>query len=166
MQGRPVDANSVAAFAFFAMPLDFIIRDLRPTDRPDWEEMWARYLEFYHQHLDPVVIETTWARLNDANEPMFALVAEHGGIVVGIAHCVLHRGTWAVHNLCYLEDLFVASEMRGRGIGRALIEAVYARADELQCDRVYWMTQESNAAARRVYDAVALRTGFIQYRRH
>ncbi|HVY84474.1 MAG TPA: GNAT family N-acetyltransferase [Caulobacterales bacterium] len=138
---------------------------MKLSDRPDWEELWARYCEFYNQHLDPVVIETTWARLHDPAEPMFALVAEHAGILVGLVQCVLHRGTWAVNNICYLEDLFVASEMRNHGIGKALIEAVYARADELQCDRVYWLTHEANKTARALYDQIATRTGFIQYRR-
>jgi GNAT superfamily N-acetyltransferase len=147
------------------MQIDFTIRDLSPSDRPDWEEMWARYLEFYAEPLDPVVIEATWSRLNDPAEPMFALVAVHAGLVVGIVHCVLHRGTWAVHDLCYLEDLFVTSEMRGSGIGRALVEGVYARADELQCDRVYWLTHETNSTARKLYDQIAIRSGFIQYRR-
>ncbi len=147
------------------MQIDFIIRDLAPSDRPDWEEIWARYLEFYSHPLDPVVLETTWARLNDPAEPMFCLVAEHASILVGLAHCVLHRGTWAVRDICYLEDLFVVSEMRGAGIGGALVEAVYDRADALQCDRIYWLTHETNTAARKHYDKIATRSGFIQYRR-
>ncbi|MES1156316.1 MAG: GNAT family N-acetyltransferase [Alphaproteobacteria bacterium] len=147
------------------MGVEFFVRELRPADRPDWEELWAGYLDFYNEELDPVVIETTWARLNDPSEPMFALVAEHEGGLVGLVQYVLHRGTWAVHDLCYLEDLFVAEEMRGAGVGRALVEAVYTRADELKCDRVYWMTHETNATARKLYDQVARRTGFIQYRR-
>lgn len=143
----------------------FFVRDLRTTDRPDWEELWAGYLEFYDEQLDPVTIETTWARLNDPAEPMFALVADRGGVLIGLVQCVLHRGTWAQHDLCYLEDLFVAPTARKQGVGRALIEGVYARADELQCDRVYWLTHETNGTARSVYDQVARRTGFIQYRR-
>ncbi|MES1200671.1 MAG: GNAT family N-acetyltransferase [Pseudomonadota bacterium] len=144
---------------------DFFIRDLKIQDRPDWEELWARYCEFYHQQLDPVVIETTWMRLNDPAEPIFGLVAEHGGILVGFTHCVLHRGTWALNNICYLEDLYVTPEMRREGVGRKLVEAVYARADELRCERVYWLTHESNKTARMLYDQIAVRTGFIQYRR-
>jgi len=147
------------------MGVEFFVRELRLDDRPDWEELWAGYLEFYEEQLDPVVIETTWTRLNDPAEPMFALVAQHKTGLIGLVQYVLHRGTWAVHDLCYLEDLFVSEEVRGAGIGRALIEAVYARADALKCDRVYWLTHESNRTARGLYERVARRTGFIQYRR-
>lgn len=141
------------------------IRELRPEDRPAWEHLWAGYLDFYQQPLDAVVAEVTWSRLNDPNEPMFALVAENESGLVGFAHCVLHRGTWSLTALCYLEDLFVARPARGKGIGRALIEAVYARADQLKCDRVYWLTHETNTEARKLYDKVGRRSGFIQYRR-
>lgn len=148
-----------------ANPAPSFVRDLAPTDRPYWEDLWVGYLDFYQMPLDPVVTEATWARLNDAAEPMFGLIAELDGAPVGIAHGVLHRGTWALGQLCYLEDLFVMREARGRGLGRALIEAVYARADSLGCERVYWLTHEDNAAARALYDKVGRRSGFIQYRR-
>lgn len=147
------------------MRIEFEIRDLEEADRSHWEELWERYLEFYEHPLDPVVIETTWRRLMDPKEPMFALVAEHAGILAGFVQCVLHRGTWAVNDLCYLEDLYVAEEIRGHGIARALIEGVYRRADRLGWDRVYWLTHETNTTARKLYDKVAKRTGFIQYRR-
>jgi GNAT superfamily N-acetyltransferase len=141
------------------------IRDLKSGDRPRWEDLWAGYLEFYDTPLDPVVTEVTWSRLNDENEPMFALVAEDERELVGFVHCVLHRGTWSLGLLCYLEDLFVAPAARGQGVGRKLIEAVYARADELKCDRVYWLTHENNTTARTLYDKIAKHSGFIQYRR-
>jgi GNAT superfamily N-acetyltransferase len=141
------------------------VRDLGPEDRPSWEHLWAGYLDFYETPLDPVVTEVTWSRLNDPNEPMFALVAEDERGLLGFAHCVLHRGTWSLGALCYLEDLFVTPVARNQSVGRKLIETVYARADELKCDRVYWLTHESNAAARALYDKIARRSGFIQYRR-
>lgn len=141
------------------------IRDLRPSDRPAWENLWAGYLGFYQHPLDPVVTEVTWSRLNDPAEPVFALVAEDQRGLIGLAHCVLHRGTWTLGDLCYLEDLFVAPAARKGGIGRALIEAVYARADKLKCERVYWLTHENNTDAQRLYDKIAQRTGFTQYRR-
>ena len=97
-------------------------------------------------------------------DPEGSVVAEADGHVIGFAHCVLHRGTWSIGDFCYLEDLFVAPEARGRGVARALIEAVYARADELKCERVYWLTHETNPA-RKLYDQVARNLGFIQYRR-
>lgn len=141
-----------------------IIRDLAPTDRAQWNALWAGYLAFYESELAPEISDTTFARFHDPAEPMFALVAEQDGALVGIVHCVLHRGTWSIGDFCYLEDLFVAPQARGGGVGRALIEAVYSRADALQCSRVYWLTHESNPA-RKLYDQVARHLGFVQYRR-
>ena len=145
----------------------FVVRDLRREDRPGWETLWAGYLDFYEAKMEPVTIEVTWSRLLDPNEPMFALVAEDSDTheLVGLVHCVIHRGTWSIGNLCYLEDLFTAAVARKQGVGRALIESVYARADELECSRVYWLTQASNETARKLYDQVAKNAGFIQYRR-
>ena len=146
--------------------MTFLIRDAAPKDHPQWAPLWEGYLAFYESALDPAVTDTAWARLNDPVEPMFALVAEdEAGKLIGFVHCVLHRGTWSIGNFCYLEDLFVAPEARGSGAGRALIEAVYARADALDCGRVYWLTHETNTAARKLYDQVAHHHGFIQYRR-
>lgn len=147
--------------------MSFLIRDLQKTDRPGWEELWAGYLDFYEATMEPVVIEVTWSRLLDAEEPMFALVAEDEETkeLIGLVHCVIHRGTWAIGDFCYLEDLFTSPAARRRGVGRALIEAVYARADQLKCERVYWLTHESNTTARKLYDQVAEYRGFIQYRR-
>jgi len=147
--------------------MSFIVRDLRSDDRPGWESLWAGYLDFYEARMEPVVIEVTWSRLLDPAEPMFALVAEDADThdLIGLVHCVIHRGTWAIGNFCYLEDLFTAPAARKRGVGRALIEAVYARGDELGCERVYWLTHETNTTARKLYDEVAENKGFIQYRR-
>ncbi len=142
-----------------------IIRDLRAEDRPQWDGLWRGYLAFYQSELAPEVSDATFARLLDSSEPMFALVAEEDGLLLGIVHCVLHRGTWAIEDFCYLEDLFTAPQARKRGVGRALIEAVYARADELNCSRVYWLTHETNTAGRSLYDQIARNLGFIQYRR-
>ncbi len=143
-----------------------IVRDLSVEDRAQWQSLWAGYLAFYESTLAPEVTDTTWARLLDPSEPMFCLVAEgDDGALLGIVHCVLHRGTWAIGDFCYLEDLFVSPDARGLGIGRALIEAVYGRADALGCARVYWLTHESNSTARKLYDQVAKNRGFIQYRR-
>jgi GNAT superfamily N-acetyltransferase len=143
-----------------------IIRDLRATDRAQWDTLWQGYLAFYKTGVASEVTDTTFARLLDANEPMFCLVAEDDtGALLGIVHCVLHRGTWTIENFCYLEDLFTAAAARKRGVGRALIEAVYQRADELGCSRVYWLTHETNAAGRSLYNKVARNLGFIHYRR-
>lgn len=142
------------------------IRPLQAADRPQWSPLWAGYLAFYESELPQSVTDTTFARFLDPAEPMFALVAEdESGALIGFVHCVLHRGTWAVGDFCYLEDLFVSEAGRGKGVGLALIEAVYARADELGCGRVYWLTHETNTTARALYDRVAQNRGFIQYRR-
>ncbi|GAM98798.1 histone acetyltransferase HPA2 [alpha proteobacterium U9-1i] len=141
-----------------------IIRDLAASDRAQWDALWAGYLAFYNTTLDPAVSDVTFQRFHDPAEPMFAFVAEREGVLLGFVHCVLHRGTWSIGDFCYLEDLFVAPETRGLGVGRALIEAVYARADAHRCSRVYWLTHESNPA-RKLYDQVARNLGFIQYRR-
>jgi GNAT superfamily N-acetyltransferase len=147
--------------------MSFTIRALAKDDRPGWEELWGGYLDFYEAPMEAVVIEVTWSRLLDPGEPMIAMVAEDDETkaLIGLVHCVFHRGTWSIDDLCYLEDLFVASSARGRGVGRALIHAVYAMADERQCDRVYWLTHETNTTARALYDQVARNLGFIQYRR-
>lgn len=142
------------------------IRALTPADRGAWAPLWAGYLAFYKTALPQDVTDTTWARFHDENEPMLALGAEdETGALIGFAHVVFHRGTWSLGEFCYLEDMFVAEAARGKGAGRALIEAVYARADARRCDRVYWLTHESNQTARTLYDKVARNLGFIQYRR-
>src|SRR6185295_13319510 len=140
---------------------------LRQEDRPGWEALWAGYLEFYKSSLASEVTSTTFARLLDPNEPMFSLVAEDEAThhLIGMVNCVIHRSTWSEQNYCYLGDLFTSPAARNRGVARALIEAVYTRADELKLPRVYWMTHETNATARKLYDQVAQNSGFIQYRR-
>jgi GNAT superfamily N-acetyltransferase len=149
------------------MSKTFTIREVRPTDRSAWESLWAGYIAFYESSIAPKVTDTTWRRFFDRNEPMMALVAADNatGELIGFTHVVFHRGTWAIGDFCYLEDLFVAERARNRGIARALIEAVYELADERGCERVYWLTHETNTTARALYDKVAVHRGFIQYRR-
>lgn len=141
------------------------IRPLRPDERPLWEPLWQGYLAFYRTSVAPEVTEATWARLHDPAEPMHLLGAFDGERLLGIVHFIDHRSTWTLGSYCYLQDLFTAEEARGRGVGRALIEAVYERARAAGASRVYWLTQESNAVARALYDRVADRPGFIQYRK-
>ncbi|ACL58185.1 GNAT family N-acetyltransferase [Methylobacterium nodulans] len=142
-----------------------LIRPLRPDERAAWDPLWQGYLRFYGQSLDPAVSDTTWARLHDPAEPMHALVAEMDGAVIGLVHYLFHRSTWTVGPYCYLQDLFTAESARGQGAGRALIEAVYAAARAAGASRVYWLTQEGNVTARALYDTLADRPGFIQYRK-
>ena len=104
-----------------------------------------------------------WDRLFDPAEPVYALVAEQAGQVAGLVHFLFHRSTSRIEPVCYLQDLFTAPELRGRGVGRALIEGVYVRARDSGASRVYWQTRESNAAGRMLYDKVAEHRGFIVY---
>lgn len=140
------------------------IRVLSPGDRAAWDPLWQGYLAFYRASQAPQTTDLTWARLHDPGEPMHALGAWDGGRLVGIVHYIYHRSTWTPGPYCYLQDLFTVEAARGRGVGRALIEAVYERAGADGASRVYWLTHESNRTAQILYEKVAMRTGFIQYR--
>ena len=146
------------------MTADIAIRPLVPGDRPAWDPLWQGYLTFYEARLPDAVTETTWRRLHDPAEPMYALGATVDGKLSGIVHFLYHRSCWTIGDYCYLQDLFVADEARGHGLGRALIEAVAVRAREAGASRLYWLTKEDNHTARLLYDKVAERSGFIQYR--
>jgi GNAT superfamily N-acetyltransferase len=142
--------------------------DIRPVgeaERAAWEPLWKGYQTFYKVSLSDEVNTTTWQRLHDPAEPMGVLGAYLDGRLVGIAHWIEHRSCWSVGNYVYLQDLFVAPETRGHGVGRALIEAVCDLARGVGANRVHWLTQESNTDARALYDKVAERPGFIQYRK-
>jgi GNAT superfamily N-acetyltransferase len=141
------------------------VRLPQPDDRPAWDALWQGYLRFYRSRLEPEVTELTWTRLLDPAVPPHGLVAELDGQLVGFAHYLFHPSTWSAAAYCYLEDLFTAPDARGRGVGRALIEAVYAAADAAGASSVYWQTQEFNADGRALYDTLAQRTSFIVYRR-
>ncbi len=140
------------------------IRPIRPVDRADWDRLWAGYLRFYETTLPRAVSDATFARLvsGDPAEPA-GLLAVAGGRVAGLAHFLFHRSTWSACDTCYLQDLYADPAARGAGIGRALIEAVYAAAAARGADPVYWLTQEHNGTARRLYDRVAALTPFRVY---
>jgi len=142
-----------------------IIRPLAAGDRAGWEPLWQGYLEFYKTKLAPEVSDLTFARLTGGREPMGALVADEDGTILGIAHWLTHRSCWTAGDYCYLQDLFVTQNRRGAGIGRKLIEAVYAEAQRRGCSRVYWLTHETNKAAMLLYDRIGDRSGFVQYRK-
>ena len=141
------------------------IRPIRASDREAWRVLWNGYQRFYRQHVAPEVIDSTFARLVDERAQPHGLVAERGGGLVGFVHYVFHPTTWAQRETCYLEDLFVDPGARGTGVGRALIQAVYAAADKAGAASVYWLTQEFNADGRALYDTLARRTSFIRYER-
>jgi GNAT superfamily N-acetyltransferase len=147
------------------MTLPVAIRKVQPGDRSQWERLWRGYQAFYQVDLPSEVTETTWRRFFDENEPVHALVAARGTHLVGLVHFIFHRSTWLIGPTCYLQDLFTHESERGSGIGRALIEAVYADARAEGAGRVYWLTQATNTTAMRLYDQVAQRSGFVQYRK-
>lgn len=147
------------------MASDTLVRRLRPDERAAWQPLWKGYLDFYRTSVKPEVYDATWARLLDPNEPMWLLGGYVDGTLLGIVHYLYHRSCWTIGDYCYLQDLFVAEAARGRGLGRALIEAVYGEARAAGASRVYWLTHETNATARALYDTLADRPGFIQYRK-
>ena len=142
-----------------------MIRAIEPTDRAAWTQLWKAYLAFYETTLPDEVYASTWSRLLDPSEPTWGALALRDGEPVGLVHWIYHRTNWTIADTCYLQDLFVAPEGRGRGIGSALIDHVAADAAAEGSARVYWLTHESNATARALYDKVSQRWGFIQYRR-
>jgi GNAT superfamily N-acetyltransferase len=145
-------------------PATPLIRPLRPEDQADWHRLWTAYLAFYKTSVPEEVYATTFARLlGDDPQDFSALVAEVDGQLLGLTHYLFHRHAWKVERVCYLQDLYVDPSARGTGLGRALIEAVYARADAAGSPAVYWLTQDFNTTARQLYDRIAQVTPFIRY---
>ena len=143
---------------------DLAIRYLERSDHEDWRRLWTAYLEFYKAQLGDDVYALTWERLFSGGEfEPRGLIAILGGKAVGLTHYLYHRSAWAKADNCYLQDLFADSQARGKGVGAALIEAVRQEAAKKGVTNVYWMTHETNATARKLYDRVARRTGFIEY---
>ncbi|MDQ0466611.1 GNAT superfamily N-acetyltransferase [Caulobacter ginsengisoli] len=148
------------------MPLT--IRPARFADHDQWLPLWDGYNAFYGRAgetaLPAEITATTWARFFDEEEPMWCLVAEQDGRLVGLVHYLFHRSTTKIEPTCYLQDLFTDAATRGKGVGRALIEGVYARASEAGLRSVYWHTHETNETAMRLYDQVAVNGRFWVYR--
>jgi GNAT superfamily N-acetyltransferase len=148
---------------------EILIRAAVPGDFNQWKPLWDGYNAFYGRKdataLPEAITNMTWARFFDAYEPMHALVAELDGALTGLVHYIFHRSTISIAPTCYLQDLFTLESARGKGVGRALIEAVYKAAREAGCSRVYWLTHESNDTAMKLYDKAAEKPGFIVYRK-
>lgn len=144
-----------------------MIRPLRPEDRPRWEELYRGYQAFYGFHdRAPEFYDQAFQRLMAPDRGDFrGLVAEEGGALLGLVHYVFHPNLWRAEGVCYLQDLFTVSAARGKGVGRALIEAVYAAADEAGVPNVYWLTAEDNYPGRMLYDRVGVKSPFIRYNR-
>lgn len=144
-----------------------VVRPIAATDLEAWARLWAGYNAFYGREgataLAPAITQATWQRFFDPAEPVFALVALRQGQLLGLTHYLYHRSTTRLELTCYLQDLFTAPQARGQGVGRALIQGVYAAAQASGIHRVYWQTHQSNSAGRLLYDKVARHLGFIVY---
>ncbi|SAL41603.1 N-acetyltransferase GCN5 [Caballeronia sordidicola] len=144
------------------------IRPVEEADYAPWKRLWDGYNAFYGRTKDTAlpqdIKDSTWARFFDVNEPVHALVAEQDGKLIGIVHFIYHRSTTLLGPICYLQDLFTAEAARGHGVGRKLINGVYACAKSAGSERVYWHTHETNATAMQLYDKVADKPGFMMYR--
>ncbi len=146
--------------------MSVLVRPLRASDEADWRRLWRDYLAFYETEVPEEVYKTYFARLlGDDPQDFSGLVAEVDGRLVGLTHYLFHRHGWKIENTCYLQDLYADPGVRGLGIGRALIEAVYAEADAKGAPSVYWLTQDFNETARRLYDRIGVETPFIKYAR-
>lgn len=141
------------------------IRPIGPGKHAAWLPLWQGYQAFYEVALPDAATACTWARLLDPAEPVDGALAWRGEEAVGLVHHIRHRSAWTIGDYCYLQDLFVADSARGAGIGRRLIEHVYAAAKAAGCSRVHWLTHETNADAMLLYDRIAEKSGFLQYRK-
>lgn len=144
---------------------DVQIRPVTEQDHAAWLPLWQAYLRFYKTELNDEVSASTWQRLLDPDETTNAALAWQDGKAIGMVHFIYHRSNWSIKNACYLQDLIVAPEQRGTGVGRLLIEHVYATAKANNCDKVHWLTHESNATAIQLYERIAERPGYIQFRK-
>jgi GNAT superfamily N-acetyltransferase len=141
------------------------IRPAQATDFDQWLLLWKGYQAFYKTTIADAVTQQTWQRFLDPLEPMHCAVADRDGVLVGLVHYIEHRSCWTTGDYVYLQDLFALPEVRGQGVGRALIEHVYAQATALGASRVWWLTHETNQHAMQLYDRVADKSGFVQYRK-
>lgn len=141
------------------------VRCVTADDHAAWMALWQGYQRFYMADIGDDVSAVAWQRFLDPNEPMNAALAWQGDTAVGMVNWLFHRSTWTINDYCYLQDLFVDREQRSLGVGRKLVEFVYQQARDADCARVYWLTHETNATAILLYERLAERSGFIQYRK-
>lgn len=138
------------------------IRSAEAGDFASWMTLWKGYLAFYESELDDAVTLLTWQRILSPDSGLLCRLAETDRQVVGFVICVIHPGTWSTQSLCYLEDLFVATDMRSNGIGSALIKAIHDEARRKDWSKIYWVTK-SNNPARALYDRIATLDDFVRY---
>lgn len=141
------------------------IRAVQPKDRTAWTALWRAYLDFYDTALPTALYDLQFSRLTSRNPSIHGLVVERDGELIGLVHYLYHAHGWKAQDVCYLQDLYVTPELRGTGLGRKLIEAVYAAADARGTPDVYWTTQSFNTNARQLYDRIGTVTPFIKYQR-
>jgi GNAT superfamily N-acetyltransferase len=141
------------------------IRPLASCDRAEWDGLWTEYQSFYKTVISGETSDLTFSRLLDPSVPMHGLIAEEGGRIIGMTHCIFHYSAWTQGPYCYLQDLITKPGHRGKGAATALIQAVYDFAAVKGAARVYWLTHETNENAIRLYEKVADRPGFIQFRK-
>ena len=139
------------------------IRKIEANDKVEWLELYHAYLKFYESVPNDFSTELVWSRLTKSDPEIQGLVAEEDGKIVGICHFHYQLSTWSNTWNCYLEDLYVSEASRGQGAARALIAEVKKKAIEQGCTELFWITKESNAVARRLYDKVANVSDFIRY---
>ncbi|HVE54098.1 MAG TPA: GNAT family N-acetyltransferase [Ramlibacter sp.] len=151
------------------MKVELHVRPVEAGDYAGWRPLWDGYNAFYGRSgataLDERITARTWQWFFEPDANVQAHVATLGDEIVGLVHLVFHRSTSRLRDVCYLQDLFTSEAHRGRGVGRALIERVIAVAAQAGSSRVYWTTQETNAAGRALYDKVAEHRGVIVYTR-
>lgn len=144
---------------------DIQIRPVSNQDHSAWHELWQAYLRFYQTELPAEVSASTWQRFLDPNQPCHSALAWQDGNAIGMVNFIFHRSNWSIEDSCYLQDLIVSPEQRGAGVGRQLIEYVYARAYAQGSRKVHWLTHESNATAIQLYERIAERSGLLQFRK-
>lgn len=143
-----------------------IVRPLARSDQAHWRRLWRDYLAFYETEVPEEVYATYFDRLLGSDPQDYnGLIAEVDGEPVGLTHYLFHRHGWKIENVCYLQDLYADPNVRGQGVGRALIQAVYDAADAAGAPSVYWLTQDFNTEARKLYDRIGIVTPFIKYAR-
>lgn len=163
MSGRHSGSDDASPRTVSDRPVS--IRPVEPDDFDRWLPLWAGYQRFYEVDIPGSVTSKTWDRLLDPAEPMHGALAIVGGRALGVAHWLYHRSTWTIGDYCYLQDLFVDSDARGFGVGRRLVDFVTADARRRGAARVHWLTHETNSDAMKLYDRIADRPGFVQYRK-
>ena len=140
-----------------------IVRPIKPEDRAAWQELYSAYLKFYESEPNDSATEHLWTRLTGSNPEIQGLIAENNGVVVGIAHFHYQLSTWTDTYHCYLEDLYVREEARGKGVATTLIAEVKAQAIKQKCSELFWITKSNNQMARKLYDKVAILSDFVRY---